>query len=211
MRIALLLAAALFAHPSPAAACGDRPIRPSGMVKDEARLKPLVERMLAARALRDKVQDETWKAVMEDPDFQALKKRYMDADRNSPEGAALRAEYDARMKRDIWDKVSAAAPVLVRHNTFLCGSVTLDDGHSINANSSWSIKNESRPELEELNVSGAAMHYLMEHREATPRLVERLEELLQDRPAVEAPKASRLDPERAARMRSFIAVPSAWN
>lgn len=208
---AALLAAALLAPAVPAAACGsERPSRPDGMIADEARLRPLVEKLKAAQEGRERASERLWDVLKRREDYQALDKARGTARWGSPERNELGKRIDELTQREVWDKLKTVAPVRVYHAAYLCGSVTLDDGHSINKGSSWSIANELRPELGTLNAGGAEMHYLMEHFSATPSLIERLEKILEETPAASAPvpaKAAELELGRVSAALAPLSLP----
>lgn len=206
----VLSGALLFTSVSPVAACGERPSTPAGMVVDEARLIPLGRRVLEALDRRDEVRSELMAELEADEAYKALVKSRDAAGWGSAEEKRLSTLID-KMTAGVWDRVKAAAPVNVDHMSLLCGSVTLEDGHSINAGSSWSISNDLRPELGRLHIGGAEMHYLLDHGQATPKLSQALEELLRaPTPSPDAPPApparqSSLDSSRA---NPISAVPS---
>ena len=185
----LLSGTLLVTSVSPAAACGDRPSTPVGMLVDEARFRPLGQRVLEALDRRDEVRSELMAELEADEAYKALVKSRWDAGWGSAEEKRLSQLIDQMLAARVWDRVRAAAPVNVDHISFLCGSVTLEDGHSINAGSSWSISNDLRPELGTLKITGAEMHYLLDHGQATPELAKALEELLRT-PAPAPPAAA---------------------
>lgn len=174
----LLSGTLLLTSVSPAAACGERPSTPVGMLVDEARFRPLGQRVLEALDRREEVRSELMAELEADEAYKALVKSRGAAGWGSPEEKRLSKLIDEMLAGRVWNRVKAVAPVNVDHISFLCGSVTLEDGHSINAGSSWSISNDLRPELGRLDIGGAEMHYLLEHGQATPELAKALEEML---------------------------------
>lgn len=186
MRSSILTAIAALMFASPASwACGGGASRPSGMVMDEARIKPLVEKLLAAQAeweaaasargselssrearlrnertgLIDKFRRDLGPDFLASDDFQAAIKKF-DAERN---------------QRIHGEPLPALPAVRVHQIRSLCAETLLDDGHTIDAEAYWIFQREPGggwdiPEIE--------AHYLIKHSEARPELIEKLERFL---------------------------------
>lgn len=201
-----LLLAALLLGGAPASACSNNPREPREMTADAGRVKRVAERLRSAQDVREKARVEAWARLKADPIYQELDKKQDALPWNSPERTEVRRLMTLIEGREVWAKVTAADPLDVRHNAYLCGNVTLEDGHSINAGSSWDVRNEGRRDLGWVEIDGPEGHYLLEHGQATPFLLEALERLIDAAPAAAAPPAPKpltlLEP---ARLQGFAA------
>lgn len=202
MKNALWLASLLLVPAAPALACGDRVRLPSDM-REDARVKSLVQRMLAAQELWEKTRKELFAAAEKDPAYVAAQKAYEAVSYDDPARKALEKEFNALRDRLVWDRLTTAVPVRVRHNMYLCGSTRLDCGHSINAGSSWTIRDDSRPELDYFSLPGAEMHMAEEHGQASAWTLSQLEKFLE-----KAPRAAVMTPARETRIRAALVQPA---
>lgn len=201
-----LLLAALVLAAAPASACSRNPREPGDLTADAGRVKRVAERLRSAQDVREKARVESWARLKADPVYQDLDRKQAALRWNSPEWTEVRRLMTLIEEREVWAKVTAADLLDVRHHTLLCGSVTLEDGHSINAGSSWSVRNVARRDLGWVEFDGPEGHYLLEHGQATPFLLEALERLIDAAPAAAAPPAPKpltlLEP---ARLQGFAA------
>jgi hypothetical protein len=195
-----LLLAALFVPAAPASACSRNPREPLGLTADAARVKRVADRIRSAQEVREKARAEAWARLKADAIYQEFDKKRSELAWNSPERADVNRLMRLIEDREVWAKVTAADPLDVVHTAYLCGNVTLEDGHSINAGSSWSVSHEARPDLGRVDIDGPEGHYLLEHGQATPFLLEALERLIDATPAAAAPPAPKpltlLEPAR---------------
>lgn len=220
MRSAILPAIAVLMFASPASwACGGGASRPSEMIMDEARIKPLVEKLLATQAAWEaaasargrelssreaKLHDERTRLIdkfrrnlgpdfLKSDDFQAEIKKF-DAKRN---------------ERIHGEPLPALPAVRVHQIRSLCAATLLDDGHSIDAEAYWIFQRESGGGWD---ISEIEAHYLIKHSEARPELIEKLERFLGAAAAPAEPiEASRTRSARVQEQLSRLAASLPWN
>lgn len=220
MRVIALLLAVLSVSTLPAWSCGGDTATPRGLITDEARIAPLVERIQQARqAWRDVVQargleydrrDQEWRDKR-DAAYEELKTRLGKEYYNAPEFQEAVKAFGEEQR----DAFMHATPILpdfpaikVDQTLFLCGSATLEDGHSINAGSYWVFRRF--PEIG-WDVSGVEMHYLLEHHQATPDLLEKLERFFAQAEPAPAPaprKASSIDGDAVRSKLTLLTAPA---
>lgn len=208
MKTAIALLALVLA--APASACSGTPREPPDLSGDETRARAVAERLRSAQERREAVRREAWMRLEQDPAYRALEERRRAAAYRSPDYEAASEAMRALAQSRVWSAVRAADPVEVQEHAYLCGSRRLADGHEINAGSSWSVRNEDRPELGWVEVDGPEVHYLMEHGRATRELLETLERLLAAPPAASAPRAVAPGLSRAALRLEGLRAP-AWD
>ncbi|MBI4347546.1 MAG: hypothetical protein HY553_11870 [Elusimicrobia bacterium] len=89
-----------------------------------------------------------------------------------------------------------ARPVRVEQVSFMCGNTRLSCGHYVNSGSFFNVGDARTPDTA-IQVGGTEMHFLLEHSQAAPALVERMSKLLAV-PAASAAPAGSASPETVA-------------
>jgi hypothetical protein len=126
---------------------------PSGLLRDEARIRPLAERIKDLHARQ-------WTA------------RYVVQD-DLRNGVITREQSDAAHAR-----INAAFPIYVINYDSDCALHPIGDGTMVNLSESWDLTDQSRPQMGYLRVEAVEMHYFLERYQARPALLARIETLL---------------------------------